>query len=170
VSTGIELMQHALGINERQREPYRNYFLACGDHPDNTEWQKLVERGLAKSSPAPEWSCGDVVYQVTDAGQAVAISALPEPKKPTRYDEYLHSEVCESFGEWLGIQLPEYEYRAVDSFKGKYEYRMFRRSRIYWDYSVDVKGEWCPTKKAAKASYKAALRAVKGNAGEGAQS
>lgn len=122
MSTGIELMQHALGINERQRQPYRNYFLAGGDHPDDTEWQKLVERGLAKSSPAPAWSCGDVVYQVADVGQVVAISALPEPKKPTRYDEYLHSEVCESFGEWLGIQLPEYECRIVDRFKGKYEY------------------------------------------------
>lgn len=28
MSTGIELMQHALGISERNRTPYRNYFLA----------------------------------------------------------------------------------------------------------------------------------------------
>ncbi|WP_199200066.1 hypothetical protein [Kosakonia sp. H7A] len=157
-------MQHALGISERHRVPYRNYFLAGSDHPDATEWEKLVEQGLAKASPAPAWSCGDVVYQVTDAGQAVAISALPEPKKPTRYDEYQRSEVCESFGEWLGINLPVYEEREIGRYK--YEYRMVRRSRAYWDSYCDVRGDWCPTKKAAKASYKAALRAVKGNASE----
>lgn len=162
MSTGIGLMQHALGISENHREPYRNYFLASADSHDDLAWQGLVKNGLAKAGKAPEWSCGDVVYQVTEAGKSLAISALPEPKKLTRYDEYLHSEVCESFGEWLGIQMPEYEYRAVDRFRGKYEYRMYRRSRIYWDSSVDVKGDWCPTKKAAKASYKAALRASKG--------
>lgn len=159
MSTGIELMQHALGINERNRQPYRNYFLAGGDHPDTTEWKKLVEQGFAKSSPAPKWSCGDVVYQVTSAGEAVAISALPEPKKRTRYDEYLHSEVCESFGEWLGIELPVYEHRETGRYK--WEYRMVRRGRCHWDSYCDVRGEWSPTKKAAKASYKEALRKSK---------
>lgn len=162
MSTGIELMQHALGISERHRESYRNYFLASVDSPDDMQWQALVKHGLAKSGKAPEWSCGDVVYQVTAAGKAIATSALPEPKKPNRYDEYRHSEVVESFGGWLGIQFPEFEWRAIDYFKGKFEYRMFRRSRCYWDTYRDVEGQWSPTKKAAKASYKAALRASKG--------
>lgn len=162
MNTGIELMQHALGISERHREPYRNYFLASADSPDDMAWQALVKHGLAKAEKAPEWSCGEVVYQVTGAGRSLAISALPEPKKRTRYDEYRHSEVCESFGEWLGINLPVFEDRETGRYK--YEYRMVRLSRAYWDSYCDVRGEWKSTKKAAKASYKAALRASKGGA------
>lgn len=159
MSTGIELMQHALGISERHRESYRNYFLASADSPDDLAWQALVEHGLAKADKAPDWSCGDVVYQVTEAGKSIAISALPEPKKRTRYDEYLHSEVCESFGEWLGIELPVYEEREIGRYK--YEYRMVRRSRAYWDSYYDICGDWMPTMKAAKASYKEALHKSK---------
>ena len=32
----IGLLQHALGINENRREPYRNYFLASGGHSIST--------------------------------------------------------------------------------------------------------------------------------------
>ncbi|MDW2743678.1 hypothetical protein [Atlantibacter subterraneus] len=156
MSNGIELMQHALGVSERHRESYRNYFLASKNSPDDLAWQALVANGLAKAGKAPEWSCGDVVYQVTEAGKTVAISALPEPKKRTRYDEYLHSEVCESFAEWLGIELPVYEQREVGRYK--YEYRMVRRSRAYWDSYYEICGDWMPTMKAAKVSYKEALR------------
>lgn len=159
MSTGIELMQHALGINERNRTPYRNYFLADDGHTDNSKWQALVADGCATSRPAPDFAGGGTLYHVTDKGEELAIAALPEPKKRTRYDEYLHSEVCESFGEWLGIELPVYEDREIGRYK--WEYRMVRRSRAYWDSYCDVRGEWCPTKKAAKASYKEALRKSK---------
>ena len=158
MSTNIELMQHALGINERNREPYRNYFLASTESSDSNVWETLVEQGFATSHPAPKHTCGDVVYRVTETGQVAAISALPEPKKRTRYDDYLHSEVVESFGEWLGVNLPKFEYREVDYIRGKWEYRMYRCSRCYWDSYRDVEGDWKPTKKAAKASYKEALK------------
>ncbi|MOA07941.1 hypothetical protein D3C78_1276720 [compost metagenome] len=115
---------------------------------------------MATTAKAPEWSCGEAVYQVTEAGRVAAICALPEPQKRTRYDDYRHSEVCESFGKWLGIELPVYESREVGRYK--WEYRMVRRSRAYWDTYCDVRGEWKPTKKAAKASYKEALRKLKG--------
>lgn len=154
--TGIELMQHALGISERNRTPYRNYFLAGEGHTDNEKWKELVSEGLATSRPAPDFTGGGTLYHVTEKGEATAISALPEPKKRTRYDEYLDSEVCESFGEWLGIELPVYEERETGRYK--YEYRMVRRSRAYWDSYCDIRGDWKPTKKAAKASYKEALR------------
>lgn len=159
MSTGIELMQHALGINERNRTPYRNYFLAGEGHTDNEKWEELVSDGLATSRPAPDFVGGGMLYHVTEKGEATAISALPEMKKRTRYDDYLHSEVCESFGEWLGIELPVYEDREVGRYK--WEYRMVRRSRAYWDSYYDVRGDWMPTKKAAKASYKEALRKSK---------
>lgn len=156
MSNNTELMQHALGISKRNREPCRNYFLASEGHPENEAWQQLIAAGMASATPAPSWSCGDVIYQVTDAGKAVAIAALPEPKKATRYNDYLNSEVCESFGEWLGIELPVYEDRVVGRYK--WEYRMVRRSRSFWDSYYDICGEWKPTKKAAKASYKEALK------------
>ncbi|EBX2183604.1 hypothetical protein E1A40_08820 [Salmonella enterica subsp. enterica serovar Aba] len=156
MSNGIELMQHALGISERNRTPYRNYFLAGEGHTDNEKWKELVSEGLATSRPAPDFTGGGTLYHVTEKGEATAISALPEPKKRTRYDEYLDSEVCESFGEWLGIELPVYEERETGRYK--YEYRMVRRSRAYWDSYCDIRGDWKPTKKAAKASYKEALR------------
>lgn len=159
MSNGIELMQHALGISERNRTPYRNYFLAGEGHTDNEKWKKLVFDGFATSRPAPEFAGGGTLYHVTEKGEAAAISALPEPKKRTRYDEYLHSEVCESFSEWLGIELPIYEEREVGRYK--YEYRMVRLSRAYWDSYYDIQGEWKPTMKAAKASYKEALRKSK---------
>ncbi|MDA8487450.1 hypothetical protein [Kluyvera sp. Awk 3] len=158
MSNGIELMQHALGISARNRTPYRNYFLAGEGHTDNETWKELVSDGLATSRTAPDFVGGGTLYHVTEKGEATAISALPEPKKRTRYDDYLHSEVCESFGEWLGIELPVYEEREIGRYK--YEYRMVRRSRD-WDSYYDIRGEWKPTMKAAKASYKEALRKSK---------
>ncbi len=161
MSNGIELMQHALGISERNRTPYRNYFLAGEGHAENEKWKELVSDGFATSRPAPDFTGGGTLYHVTEKGEEAAISALPEPKKRTRYDEYLHSEVCESFAEWLGIELPIYEFRAVGGYGYKYEYRMYRRSHAVWGPYYDIQGEWKPTMKAAKASYKEALRKSK---------
>lgn len=151
-----ELMQHALGISERNREPYRNYFLAGDGHTDDQKWQELVADGFATSRPAPDFAGGGVLYHVTDKGKELAIASLPEPKKRTRYGEYLHADYGHSFAEWLGIELPVYEDREVGRYK--WEYRMVRRSRAYWDSYYDICGEWKPTKKAAKASYKEALK------------
>lgn len=157
----IELMQHTLGIRENRREPYRNYFLAGPGHDDNADLNALVSRGLMKIGTAPAFcSVGDVVYRVTDDGKGIAIAALPKPKKPTAYSEYQRADYGHSFADWLGIELPKYETRETGFLTGRYEYRMYRY--IPYDYSRyrDVEGEWCSTKKAAKASYKAALRAV----------
>lgn len=144
MSTGIELMQHALGINERNRTPYRNYFLAGEGHTDNEKWEELVSDGLATSRPAPDFVGGGTLYHVTEKGEATAISALPELKKRTRYEEYLDADSCQPFSEWLlGYRLPEVEY----SRDGKC--RMFRCSydAAYGYPRRDVEGEWCDTKK-----------------------
>ena len=100
MSNGIELMQHALGINERNRTPYRNYFLAGEGHTDNEMWEKLVSEGFATSRPAPDFVGGGVLYHVTDKGEELAMTSLPEPKKKTRYEEYL--DACRSVnGCWV---------------------------------------------------------------------
>lgn len=147
----IGLLQHALGINENRREPYRNYFLASGGHSDLADLESLVIAGLMTFRAAPSFCAeGDVVYHVTDAGRAIALAALPAPKKRTRYDEYLAADTCQSFAEWLGIDVPEIEYGSWYPNDGKF--RMV---------SHLAAGEWCDTQKAAKASYKAALKAAK---------
>ncbi|HFW4207797.1 TPA: hypothetical protein ACIBOM_000728 [Salmonella enterica subsp. enterica serovar Reading] len=85
----------------------------------------------------------------------------------SNYSEYLHADVCIPFGEWLiGKRLPQFERRETGFLSGKYEYRMYRRSRCYWDSYHDVQGEWCATMKAAKASYKEALRKSKQEAAQ----
>lgn len=104
----------------------------------------------------------DVVFSATIDGKRYAVEHLPEepvPKKQTNYDEYL-SYGGESFADHLGIRKPVYEARG--EWKDR-EYRMFRtvREDLYesWHASWrEVEGEWMQTKKAAKASYKAALK------------
>ena len=57
----------------------------------------------------------------------------------------------------LGINLPSYERRFE---RGRIEYRMARPDQRYtWGKWGGVTGDWAPTKKEAKASYKAALAA-----------
>ena len=147
----IGLMQHALGINENRREPYRNYFLTSGGHSDNADLESLVAAGLMTSRAAPSFCAdGDVVYHVTDAGREMAIAALPEPKKRTRYEEYLAADYGHSFAEWLGIDVPKIEYGSWYPNDGKF--RMVSRRAA---------GEWCNTQKEAKASYKNKLSASK---------
>ncbi|KAB8307617.1 hypothetical protein EH227_16660 [Rouxiella chamberiensis] len=147
----IGLMQHALGINERHREPYRNYFLASRGHSDSVDLESLVSAGLMTSRAAPSFCAeNDVVYHVTDAGQEIAIAALPEPKKRTRYQEYLAADYGHSFAEWLGIDVPKIEYGSWYPNDGKFRMVSHRAA-----------GEWSDTQKAAKASYKRALSASK---------
>lgn len=159
----LEIMKHTLGINECNREPYRNYFLAGRGHPDNAVLDSLVSVGMMTKRQAPGFcSDGEIVYCCTELGRNAAIASLPTPKKQKRtaFDEYNELECCESFGEWLlGHRLPRFEYDLSST--GRWRYRMVR-SR-YSDY-YEVCGDWCDTKKAAKASYKIALRASRASA------
>lgn len=42
-----ELARHALGLPNRSRTSYRNYFVAGKGHPDYTDWMAMVEAGEA---------------------------------------------------------------------------------------------------------------------------
>lgn len=163
----VSLLHHTLGLSERRREPYRNHFVASEKHSDIRHLEALERAGLMERRPAPKFlNQGDIVFAVTDAGHEAALAALPKPRKRTRYEEYLDADGCggDSFGEFLcGSKLPqfesEYDYRAG---RYHYRYRMYRRAYAH-DYDRhgyrDVESEWCATKKDAKASYKAALKA-----------
>lgn len=117
--------------------------------------EALVEMKLMVTGRTPAF-CDPtgVVYHVTAEGERYALEHLPLPPKKTKFEEYLEWDSCDSFGEWLlGGLKPKFEWRGS---WGKFEYRMYRCR--YSQQHPEVKGEWCRTKKDAKASYKAALR------------
>lgn len=151
----IALLCHALGIDEHQREPYRNHFLANLGHPDNNDLIALVHAGHMIACVAPAmWGSG-IVYVVTDAGRQIAINSLPEPKKLSRskakYQDFLDSDGCcgDDFASFLGIRPPEREYGSWDN-RGLIRFHSHRAT-----------GQWCKTVKEAKSSYKAAMKANK---------
>lgn len=163
----IDLLHHTLGLRVDRREPYRNYFVAGPGHHDMPDLEALESLGLMTRTRTPAFcNQSDIVFCTTEAGRALAIERLPEPPKRTRYHEWLAQDGNDSFGEFLcGIRLPtfetESEYRKVDGrWRYVYRHRMFRKA---WDgvygHHHDVEGQWASTKKAAKASYKEALKA-----------
>jgi hypothetical protein len=161
----VELLHHTLGLVDGRRTPYRNHFVAGPGHHDMQDLEALETMGLMARGPAPKFCpSGDVVFRATEAGIGQALQALPAEVKRTRYQEWLDADCNERFGVFLcGIRLPEFETRG-ERWHGTQEFRMFRRATgaSAWDsHSRDVQGEWAGTRKAAKASYKAALQRSK---------
>ena len=74
-SNQIDCMKHCIGfenrrvtgIKHRKYKTYRNYFTTSND---DTEWDKLVEQGLATKQDFPN-GCGDnpKAYFVSDEGK-----------------------------------------------------------------------------------------------------
>jgi hypothetical protein len=159
----LHLLHHTLGLRPDHRESYRNHFVAGPGHHDQPDLEALELAGLMKRAPTPGFcEAADVVFVCTKAGKEYAINNLPpESPKPRRsnYSKYLNADTGHSFYEWLGINRPEYEMRG---FPCRCEYRMVRKDRSYFQINADIYGDWKPTKKAAKESYKAALKASKG--------
>lgn len=162
----IGLLQHTLGINEHHREPHRNHFVASPSHHDMPDLEQLEATGLMIRGHRPGFLPGDsIVFYTTEAGRVLAITSLPEPMKPTRYEEYLRADGCagDSFAEFIcGSRLPKFEDRRAPS--GQQgdrwgdQHRMYRNWPYPNEYQREVVGDWAPTKKEAKASYKAALK------------
>jgi hypothetical protein len=168
----ISLLHHTLGLSEQRRESYRNHFVAGDGHHDMAHLEALERAGLMERRQTPKFlPAGDIVFAATDAGLKTAIATLPEPVPPakrSRYSEYLDADGCagDSFGEFLcGGRLPQFEQRQAYGNAPRdrcgYEYRMYRRMAYPYDYRRDVEGDWCGSKKDAKASYKAALKRSK---------
>ena len=172
----ISLLQHTIGICPGQPNPHRNHFVAGSGHSDMPHLEALVSGGLMEIRRSPGFlDDGDVVFSVTDAGKSAALEHLPPPSKRTRYEKFLDADCDETFGEFLcGYRLPKFETREVRgsfaSWRRSYEYRMYRSAWEGYSPYREVQGEWMPTKKEAKASYKTALAAfraaVRGKGGE----
>jgi hypothetical protein len=172
--TQLGLLWHTLGLRPddgRHREISRNYFLTSPGYADANNLDGLVEAGLMRRGKAPAFCADDeVVYRATDEGELFALRKmppLPPPPKRTKFDAYLDECECyDGFAHFLGINQPKFQQRGE---WGKWEYRMvryprgsaYRHSRSsYWSpyESLEIAGEWAPTMKAAKASYKVALK------------
>lgn len=159
----VGLLHHTLGLRVDQRNPHRNHFVASEGHHDLPDLEALVASGLMGRSPTPKFcDASDIVFHVTDAGKALAIDLLPPEPKRTRYEEFLRMDGTQSFGDFLtGNATPRFEAEGGFS-RGQRRHRMYREVWID-DFGLrrDVQGEWCATKKDAKASYKAALAKFK---------
>lgn len=171
----LHILQHSLGLDQYGRgRQYRNHYVAGGD--DVGRCQELAAMGyMREHKMSPALTGGSPCFVVTDRGfEAVALyspAPPPEPKLTAaqkRYQEHLDADGCWSFAESLGITVPrlESENRWIDrEYKdglmvaGHYQrcYRYTRLRRYYWGDEITA-GDWKPTKKEAKASYKEALR------------
>lgn len=89
---------------------------------------------------------GDVIEVITPKINSRKLRAKRQ------YSDFRNADYGHDFHEWLGINIPQVEY------DGKGKCRMYRYERGYGGYT---RGEWCATKKDAKASYKQALANLK---------
>ena len=135
----------------------------------------LVALGLMGSRKPPAFcDQSEILYFATEVGESVAIAEMPpapQPPKRTKFDAYLDECECyDGFAHFLGINMPQYQQRGDWNSR---EYRMVRypRRSVYRQYrchygftqwslydTLEVAGEWAPTLKEAKATYKAALK------------
>ena len=99
------LLHHSLGIDERNKRAYRNYFATSSNTTDYPDLMLLVDAGLMEKKSSPSWSGSDLTFYVTEAGTTKAFETLPEPPKLSRgkrrYQAYLALDICESFGDFL---------------------------------------------------------------------
>ncbi|UXY14777.1 hypothetical protein N8I74_15850 [Chitiniphilus purpureus] len=169
----LNLLHHTLGLRPDRREPYRNHFVAGPEHDDLADLEALVSVGLMARSPTPKF-CNptDMVFHVTEAGEVYAINNLPPappPPKRSKYGDWLDADTGFSFRDYLlGDNAPEYEgawREGTGTGRSCWHWRMYRRESPCWQ-NPRIEGEWKPTKKEAKASYKAALKAQRGKGGE----
>ncbi len=63
--TQRELARHALGLDGRRRQAYRNYFVASPGHDDFDDWKEMVKSGLAVRGS------NDTFYLTSEAGLAI---------------------------------------------------------------------------------------------------
>lgn len=174
----LGLLWHTLGLSAERsdrRSISRNHFLTSPGYDDANNLDVLVAAGLMTCGKPPAFCSQDeVVYRATDEGKQFALDKLPPPPPPakrTKFDAYLDECECyDGFAHFLGINMPQYQQRGEC---GAREYRMvryprgsaYRQYRRHYDFArwspyetLEVVGEWAPTMKEAKASYKAALK------------
>jgi len=153
---------HSLGINtynallsNRKKDKYlpddefyRNYY--CSGDVDG-DFESMIRSGMID-----KWLRGeDTYYAISKKGitlfrqlfhERITLTYVKPSKAKETYQHYIEVGDCfDSFAHYLGIQPPE---RLSDR-KGNYS---------FYSEKHDVSGEWKPTVKEAKASYKEKLK------------
>lgn len=64
----IELGRHALGLPNKQKETYRNHFVAGPSHDNYADWMAMVAEGDAIRHEPSELYGGDYCFQLTRTG------------------------------------------------------------------------------------------------------
>ena len=174
----VGLLWHTLGLRPEcrdNRHVYRNRFLAGPGDSDTPNLEALVALGLMGSRKPPGFcDQSETLYFATEVGERFAIAEMPPappPPKRTKFDAYLDECECyDGFAHFLGINQPMFqqrgdwrnrEYRMV-RYPRESAYRQHRRHYSFSQWSpyemLEVAGEWASTQKAAKTSYKVALK------------
>ncbi|WP_051534695.1 hypothetical protein [Deefgea rivuli] len=155
----LHILQHSLGLDEYgQGRQYRNHYVAGEGHHSWPELLALEASGhitRRKINPALIGGESEFCFCVTDKGidtvaqESPAPPAIPKSKKT--YDDYCSiSECYDNFAHFLGFDKPEVEAEYTTDTRNYF--------RKLWRYRMKSSrgcGEWKPTKKEAKASYKA---------------
>lgn len=149
----LGLLHHTLGLHPERRTPFRNHFMAGPGHHAQADLEALEAAGLMKRARTPAFcDKDDVLFQCTGEGEAYAVEHLAVPPTLSKYEQFLRDDFGLSFAEWLGIERPRRErshhFGATEGW-----HRML---------SCRATGEWKSTAAEAKASYKDALRARRG--------
>ena len=69
-----ELARHALGLDGRRKQSYRNRFWAGPGHDDFKEWLQMVEDGLAYVSKPDPGHRPDYAFWLTRPGAEAALN------------------------------------------------------------------------------------------------
>lgn len=69
----IELARHALGLDGRRRQSYRNRFWAGPGHDDFADWQEMVSSGDAHVSAPRDGHRPDHAFWLTRTGAEKAL-------------------------------------------------------------------------------------------------
>ena len=101
----LHILQHTLGLDEYgEGNRYRNYYAIYPESSSRVIIDGLVQRGLMAGYMESDFS-ELLYYHVTDRGEeSIALNSPVRPKisrSKQRYQDYLKSEVDESFGWWL---------------------------------------------------------------------
>ena len=107
-----EVLMHALGLDERRRAPWRNYYVIGAHRADRVA--QLVALGFMEPTRRPGFlHADDRTFRVTTAGQVEALAANerlnPPPKRSAaRYRAWLDSGAADcgiTFGDFLKHKL-----------------------------------------------------------------
>lgn len=70
----ISLARHALGLPNKRRRSYRNFFMAGPGHRDYEQWMAMVAAGHARRVAKPRGYRADDCFWLTPEGAATALN------------------------------------------------------------------------------------------------